>query len=96
MENKKYLDKVVGSLVRSTKMNYEKEKIFFPFTTSYPYPLHITHLFFSVPLHEDSNSPLISSFISYCRKIFGLTYSEIDYVWEDYKEIILNKIKNGK
>ena len=31
MDNKKYLDKVINSLVRGTKMNYENEKLSTPF-----------------------------------------------------------------
>ena len=31
MDNKKYLDKVVGSLVRGTDIDYENNRITFPF-----------------------------------------------------------------
>jgi len=85
MENNKYLNKVIGSLVRSTKMNYEKERIYFSF---YPYPFHFLDSFLS--------SSLFSSFSKYCRNQFGLTEEEVEYVWKEYREIIKNKIENGK
>jgi len=85
MENNKYLNKVIGSLVRSTKMNYEKERIYFSF---YPYPFHFLDSFLS--------SSLFSSFSKYCKNTFGLTKYEIDYVWNEYIYIIKDKIENGQ
>ena len=82
MVNKKYLDKVIGSLVRSTKINYDEEEIEYPFTLHYPpFP-------FSPPL------TFSSSFSSYCRNYFGLTKDEIRYIWKEYKNIIKEKVKN--
>ena len=81
MNNKKYLDKVLDHLVRSTKIDYEKERIYYPFS-----PLHSYHLLFLPP------SPFITN---YCKNHFGLTKEEIDYVWNEYRSIILDKIKNG-
>ena len=85
MENKKYLDKVVGSLVRSTKMDYENKKVNTPFNLR-PLPLSLlsTHLY-----------PLTSpSFPSYCKNTFGLTEEEMGYVWKEYRNIINDKIEN--
>jgi len=89
MENKKYLDKVIEHLVRSTKIDYDKGEIIFPFSTFYP--LHIIIPFFrsfpSVPTHY---------FEIYCKNTFGLTGEEIKYVYKQYIEIILSKIENGQ
>ena len=36
-----------------------------------------------------------SSFSFYCKNTFGLTDDEIEYVWNEYRSIILDKIKNN-
>jgi len=83
MDNNKYLNKVIGSLVRGTKIDYDREEIHFPF--SY-FP------FFSDLSHFHSHS--FSLFSTYCKNMFGLTDDEIEYVWNEYSEIILDKISN--
>jgi len=81
MENNKYLNKVIGSLVRSTKIDYEKEIIYFDMIFS---NFLLFHYF-------PSYSPFFN-FINYCKNTFGLTEDEIEYVWKEYKKIILDKI----
>jgi len=94
MDNKKYLDKVIGSLVRSTRIDYEKERIHFSF---FSYPSLFTSILHnkSVPSIHYSYSSLLSKFSKYCKNTFGLTEDEIDYVWKEYVEIIKEKIENG-
>ena len=82
--NNKYIDKVIGSLVRGTKIDYDKEEVYFPFFSSSPFYLS----FFSFPPFPLS----LSLFSKYCRNQFGLTEEEIEYVWEIYKDIIKDKI----
>jgi hypothetical protein len=103
MENKKYLDKVVGSLVRSTKMDYDKEEIQFPFLSSPPsYSTFIfssSISFFFSSYFSASSFPLstfFTSFTKYCKNTFGLTDDEIYYVWNQYRKILINKIENGQ
>ena len=85
MENNKYLDKVIGSLVRSTKIDYENNRIHYPFSA--PFSPYSPPLSFFTP--RLSFSPFITN---YCKNHFGLTDDEIEYVWEDYRSIILDKI----
>ena len=87
MENKKYLDKVIGSLVRSTKINYVNKEVNTPFNLR---PLHLL----SLPLLLFS--PLSLSFSSYCKNTFGLTEEEMGYVWKEYRNIINDKIENER
>ena len=90
MDNKKYLDKVIGSLVRSTDIDYEKEQIYYPFVTS---------SVFTTPYITFKHLPYRTSpfaFSDYCENTFGLTEDEIKYVWEIYKDIIKDKIDNGQ
>ena len=90
MENKKYLDKVIGSLVRGTDIDYEKRRIYYPFST-YSHTL-LSSPFLRFPhLPSYRSSPFL--FSDYCENQFGLTDVEIRYVWEIYKDIIKDKIK---
>ena len=75
-----YLDKVIEFLVRDTKIDYDEDRI------SYPYGgLSTTIKGFSI-------DPFFMS--QYCKNVYGLTGEEIDYVWNEYKRIILDKITN--
>jgi len=85
MENKKYLDKVIGSLVRGTKIDYEKKLII-----SNPYNS------LSLPSFSPPNDSSLFRFFSYCKNIYGLTEDEIEYVWKEYKKIIKNKLRKGR
>ena len=88
MENKRYLDKVIGSLVRSTKMDYKKDEIHTPFFSFFYYP-------YTLPFSLFPPFP-ISSFTKYCKDIYGLTVDEVEYVWKEYRNIINHKIENGE
>ena len=87
MENKKYLDKVIGSLVRGTKINYEKDLIVFPPLSS---PSNST-LFFIDSLNYVSKPPPF--FRLYCKNTFGLSEDECRYVFIRWREIMKEKIK---
>ncbi len=92
MDNKKYLDKVLGYMVRGTKMDYENEALIFPF------PFHPSDFPSSSPFlifYHSSSFPL-SSFTKYCKNTFGLTEEEIKYVFKQYREIIKDKIEDGQ
>ncbi len=81
----KYLDKVVEFLVKGTTIDYDREEITYPFFSPYSSPLHSSFFFFLPP-----------SFSNYVTNTYGLTENEIDYVWDEYKKNILDKIENGK
>ncbi len=89
----KFLNRVIDQIVSETKLDYDKEKIYFPFSL---YPAHLQYTI----LHSPS---LYSSFFEHCKNVYTLNgdYNvirwdddEIYYVWEKYKEIIGKKIKN--
>ena len=81
--DKRFLDKVVGQLVNETRMDYDEGRIYTPFSP----PLSFTFFF---------SSPSLDSFFSdHCKGVYGLNIHEIKYVWEEYKEIIKDKIMNN-
>jgi hypothetical protein len=88
MEDKQniYLDKVIEFLLRDTKIDYKNEKI----TTPSNFIIHFIAFFLLIP------SFLPFTFSKYSKEVYGLTDQEIEYVWKEYKEIIKDKIKNGR
>jgi hypothetical protein len=95
MENKIFLDKVVEFIVRDTRIDYEKEEIQFPFPYYLSRSLRFSPLSFSskyLPLELLFPSP----FPKYCKDVYGLTNQEIRYVWDQYKDIITDKIENER
>ena len=93
MENKKYLDKVIGSLVRGTNIDYEIRRVIFSH-----FSFHFSFLLSPTSTFENTlfspYFPLLpySPFSKYCKRQFGLTPEEIEYVWKEYKDIMLEKI----
>ena len=88
MEDKQkiYLDKVVELLIKYTEIDYRTNEIKFPFDESI---FSYDHYFFNI-------NDLSSTFSKYVTNTYGLTMDEDDYVWDTYKDIILDKIENGR
>ncbi len=88
----KYIEHIIKDLVRDTRIDYDQERIpniHFPFFLSlrlvYFHHLPLTHSLLLPSLHPNS-------FSKYCKEKYGLTEDEIDYVWDQYKSIIKDKI----
>ena len=75
--DKKYLDKVVDQLVRETRIDYDEGWLYTPFSSL---PSYIS-LF--LPPHYFSH---------HCNNVYGLNKHEIEYVWNEYRKIIKDKI----
>jgi hypothetical protein len=84
-DNKKYLDKVLEHLVRSTNIDYDKGEISFLFSLSIISFSSLNRFFV-----------FFGSFSDYCKNMFGLTKEESKYVFKQYKEIIKDKIENER
>jgi hypothetical protein len=82
--DKKFLDKVVDMIVRETEMDYEKERAYTPFYSYIPY-YSLSSFFYHYR----------SSFTKHCNNVYGLNIEEIEYVWEEYRRIIKDKIENN-
>jgi len=88
--NKKYLDKVLDQIVNETTIDYDEERFLPPFAIPspiVPFP--------SFPISSLSPFSPYPSFIIHCREVYGLNKEEIGYVWDRYREIIIDEINNG-
>ena len=85
--NYKFLDKVIDQIVRETRMDYGMGEIQFPFS---PFPSSL-HPF--LRLVSSLTPPLI--FTKHCEDVYGLNGDEVGYVWNEYKQIISDKLKNN-
>jgi len=74
----KSLNKIINKLVGETKIG--EKLVYFGNTRIY--------------LHHFPAMISNSYFIHHCRDVYGLTDVEIDYVWEQFKQIIEYKIKS--
>ena len=83
--DKKFLDKVVDQIVSETMVDYEKERAYTPFFYSSSIP-SLFHLLF-----YHYRSP----FTKHCKNVYGLNKEETEYVWEEYRRIIKDKIENN-
>ena len=92
--NYKFLNKVVDQIVSETRIDHDGEKgrMYTPFFHSEVESTLVFDLFSS--LYSSSNY-LFTFFIKHCKDVYGLNHDEVDYVWEEYKDIIKDKIENN-
>ena len=93
--DKKFLHKVLDQIVRETMIGNDQNEgsidkgygdvMNTPFYTSFP-----THLFF---IHSTTFRP--TTFSDHCEDVYGLKEQEIEYVWNEYRDIIKDKVNNG-
>jgi hypothetical protein len=83
--DKKYLNKVLDQIVRETEIDYVKETVYTPFTS---FPLFYSPI--SSSFLSRSYSPFLLS--KHCKGVYGLNEDETEYVWNEYKKIIKDKI----
>ena len=83
--DKKFLNKVLDQLVRETEIDYDGEEV------SVPIPLSFNSLIvFLLPPFSYS-----FSFAKHCKNVYGLNKEETEYVWDRYRKIIKDKIRNN-
>jgi len=75
--NKEYLDKVLDKLVSETRIDYDTETMYLPYIT-------LSTIY--IPAQS------FPFFYSHCRDVYGLNEQEIEYVWDEYKEIFKKRI----
>jgi hypothetical protein len=89
--DKRFLNKVLGQIVRETTIDYDEGRIYTPIYPS-PYFSHYSS-YDQSPSSTLSFSRLL--FSKHCREVYGLNKREIEYVWKEYKDIIIDKIENN-
>ena len=83
----KFLDKVLDQIVSETEIDYEKGIIHFPFINR--------RLFASLFLSSSYSGLHLSRFFKHCEDVYGLNEEEMEYVWDEYTQIISDKLKNN-
>ena len=87
MDNR-FLNKVLDQIVRETIVGYKIRYRDYVLTS--PFFLPLFHPQYPLTF---SHSPKI--FTNHCKNVYGLNKEETDYVWNEYKDIIKDKINNG-
>ena len=97
---RKYLDRVVDILVRDTRIDYEKEKVYPPFYSnpflSLSFFSYLSSLFYKHPTPSHSSNHFLQFFSRYCKDTYGIVGDELEYVWNQYRDIIKDKIRNNE
>ena len=90
MENK-YLDKVLDQIVRETEIEYDYDRIFTPFS-----PFSFSCKYLSLIGNIWNIRTLFHRLLRrHCKEVYGLNDDEVNYVWNEYKKIIKDKLNNG-
>ena len=95
--DKRFLDKVVSQILSETRIGDNPmddsvwRKIFVPFS----YATIFLSSFLPGPHSTSPFPPLYILFTQHCEEIYGLNKDETEYVWNEYKDIISDKINNG-
>ena len=85
----KYIEHIIKDMVRDTDIDYDNDRIRSPFslTSHQPTISLISYIYLS---------PYRPSFSMYCEDTYGLTKTEIEYVWNQYRDIIKDRLRNEK
>jgi hypothetical protein len=89
---KKYLDKVVDIIVRETNFDQNRMRIYLPFRV-HPlmYPSNSSDAPWLAPYYYYTS--YYPDFLKYCKNTYGIVDGEIEYVWDQYRDIIKDRLK---
>jgi len=85
--NYKFLDKVLDQIVNETRIDYDRGTITTPFPLLSPSSFARYLFTSSSPIFTEQPGPF-TSFIMYCRDVYGLTDDEVNYVWVKWRDMI--------
>ena len=92
--DKKFLNKVTEQIISETRIDYDRRIMGAPFFVPFPPSLSFLHpLSHALTLFLDSNPPFF--FTKHCKDVYGLNNEESKYVWNNYKQIIKDKIDSN-
>ena len=84
--NKGFLNKVLDQIMSETIMDFTAGRIYAPaFSHLFPFLLPLPPLTLLTILFPPS-------FSQHCKNLYALNEEEIDYVWNEYRNIINDKI----
>ena len=88
-----FLNRIISFFVDDTELDYDDETWATPLVPNYPLPIFLLEYSSipDLPLPYDKNLLFTSIFRSYFNDTYGLTDDESQYIWGEYKEIILGK-----
>ena len=87
----KFLHKVLDQIISETRVDYDRKVIETPLPLPLPLPINFSP--FTLP--PSSHFLLLPLFTKHCVEVYGLNDDEVEYVWEEYKQIIIDKIINN-
>ena len=87
----KYIEYIVSDLVKKTEIDYDNERIIFPFSNidynlTLTLPTFPSTSYLTFPHHPFSN---------HIKGRYGVRDEEIGTIWDRYKEIIQSMVSNG-
>jgi hypothetical protein len=83
----KFLNKVLDQIISETRVDYDMRVITFPyFHQDSPVSINLPSRYPIPPIHTKP------SFDRHCKNVYGLNVKEIEYVWNEYRDIIKDKI----
>jgi len=81
--DKRFLDKVLNQIVKETRVDYDMGVITFPYVhQDSPVSINLPPRFSIPPIHTKP------SFDRHCKGVYGLNVKEIEYIWNEYRDII--------
>ena len=87
--DKKFLYRVLDQIVGETRIDYNNEKVYFPFPLEHPLS---SISYYSLPLSAlYVLSNYYTSFTDHCKNVYGLNGYEADYVYREYIKILIDK-----
>ena len=92
-KQEKYINYIIGDLIKNTEVKNEEEHIVLPFITTYPSFSTFTPYVFLLLIKTPSH--LFEEFITYVKGRYGASGDEVIEIWEIYVERIRQLIDNG-
>ena len=84
-KKEKYINYIVEDMIKNTEIDYDREKIKYPFSSSF--------YLFRFILYP--HSPFFSNFSKYITERYGIHDEDVDIIWKLYKGKIKEVIDNG-
>ena len=86
--NKEFLNRIVYLIVNETIIDYDDERIYLfrSFISTIDF---LSDLFYVFKVCDEF---LLPTFSQHCKEIYSLNEQEIDYVWNEYRNIIHDKM----